>query len=566
MTWQPHYGPSWLPDGRVRFRIWSPGSELAEVVFEDGAPLRLRRNQRGEHSASSRDRLRPGLRYRVQLDGEGPFPDPWSRWQPDGVHGPSALLPALPTAATHRSVPRGRAQTAYELHLGTFTPEGTYRAAAGRLRHLQNLGVDTVQVMPLAEFPGRWNWGYDGVCLYAPTRAYGSPADLLALVAAAHRRGLAIILDAVYNHFGPDGAYIHRFAPEFFDAQVRTPWGGAIDYSREQVRRTVADAARWWLERYGFDGLRLDATHAIRDGSPRHILADIAAAARRAYPGAYVVAEDERKLPELVTRYRLDAKLSDDFHHSLRVSLTGERDAYFARYQGGEGELAESIEQGWLGSDPRLPAERFVFCIENHDQVGNRAHGLHLSGLVSPAAFRAAVTLLLLVPERALLFQGQEWATAGRFLFFTDHEPSLGRKVTEGRRQEFNRFPEFREHPERIPDPQRRQTFERSKLDWTEPARNGWALRLHRELLGLRRHDPVLSRPDLGGLVTFVEDGLLHLERRAGGQRRRLLVTLRGSHVAGKPEGRVLLHSEERRFGGSGRISLGGPIAILLSP
>lgn len=566
MTWQPRYGPSWLPDGHVLFRIWSPSTQHAEVLLGDGDRLPLRRNRRGEHAAVSPGRLRPGTRYRLELDGDGPFPDPWSRWQPQGVHGPSALLGRRRPPLPHRQVPRGRSQTTYEMHVGTFTPEGTYRAAARRLRHLEQLGVDTVQLMPLGEFPGRWNWGYDGTYLSAPTRAYGTPDDLLALVAAAHRRGLAIIVDAVYNHFGPDGAYVHRFAPEFFDAAVKTPWGSAIDYSRPEVRRSVADAARWWVERYGFDGLRLDATHAILDRSQTHILAAIAAAARRSYRSAYVVAEDERKMPELITEFRLDAKLSDDFHHSVRVSLTAERDAYFARFRGGEAEVAQVIAQGWLGSDPGLSPERFAFCIENHDQVGNRAHGLHLSGLVAPAAFRAAVALLLFAPERALLFQGQEWATAGRFLYFTDHEAQLGRKVTEGRRKEFGRFQEFREHPERIADPQDGKTFERSKLDWAELSRGRWALRLHRELLRLRREDAVLSRPDRNRLVTFVEDGLLHVERRTGQGRRRLLVTLKGSDVKGAPQGRVLLHTEERRFGGSGRISLAGPIAILLSP
>jgi maltooligosyltrehalose trehalohydrolase len=558
----------------VRFRIWSPSTERAEVLLGDRR-VALRRDPNGDHSGVASG-VRPGDRYRLLLDDDGPFPDAWSRWQPDGVHGASALLPPPGASIRHRAVPRRAAQTTYELHIGTFTREGTYAAAGRKLRALRRLGVDTVQLMPVSEFAGLRNWGYDGAYLYAPTRAYGDPRKLRALVEAAHRVGLAIILDVVYNHLGPDGAYVHRFAPEFFDMETRTPWGGAIDYSRAAVRRTVIDAARWWIERYGFDGLRLDAVHAIQDRSPRHILADIAAAVRRGYRRAYVVAEDERNQRAVVAEHGVDAVLSDDFHHAVRVTLTGERDSYFARYTPGAAPVARAIGEGWLfqgrPGEPKgtpssgLGADRFVFCLENHDQVGNRAHGRHLAGLVGPAAYRAASSLLLLVPERSLIFQGQEWASQTHFFYFTDHAPELGRRITAGRRREFQSFAEFREHPERIPDPQSPNTFERSKVDWSEARRSAAALRLYRELLRLRTQDPVLRRAELHTTRAWAIGEVVYVERRARGKCRLLLTALTGAAGVPPPEGRVLFHSEERRFGGSGRVVLDRPIAILVEP
>jgi maltooligosyltrehalose trehalohydrolase len=558
----------------VRFRIWSPSTARAEVLLDDRR-LALRRHPTGDHSGEMSG-VRSGDRYRVLLDGEGPFPDPWSRWQPDGVHGESALLPASRRATSHRAVPRRAAQTTYQLHIGTFTADGTYAAAGSKLRALRRLGVDTVQLMPVSEFPGLRNWGYDGVYLYAPTRAYGEPKHLQALVEAVHRAGLSIILDAVYNHMGPDGAYMHRFAPEFFDMRTPTPWGAAIDYSRPPVRRTIIDAARWWIERYGFDGLRLDAVHAIQDRSRRDIVADITSAVRKGYRRAYVVAEDERNQRAVIDEHGADAVMSDDFHHAIRVTLTGDRDSYFARYNPGAAPVAQAIREGWLfqgrPGEPKgtpssgLGADRFVFCLENHDQVGNRPHGRHLAGLVAPAAYRAASSLLLLVPERSLLFQGQEWASQSHFFYFTDHAPELGRRITAGRRRELQTFAEFREHPERIPDPQSPETFEHSKVDWNEARRGTPILRLYRELLRLRAEDPVLSRPDLEATRAWANGEVVYVERRGRGQCRMLLAALRGAPGVSPPDGRVLFHSEERRFGGSGRLALDIPIAILVEP
>jgi maltooligosyltrehalose trehalohydrolase len=575
IPWQPFFGPSWTPDGRVQFRIWAPTTERA-VIDLGGREVRMRRHRDDTHTLTV-SALAAGDRYRIGLDGDGPFPDPWSRWQPDGAHGPSALL-APARRVTHRAVPAAVAQATYELHFGTFSHSGSYLGAVRDLRRLKRMGVDTVQVMPVAEFPGRWNWGYDGAYFHAPTRAYGTPDELRSFIAEAHREGLAVLLDTVYNHLGPDGAYIYRFAPSFFTGLHLTPWGYAIDYHRPEVRRTVADAARWWIQQYGFDGLRLDATHAIFDGSEKHILAEVAESARRAFDAAYVVAEDHRNEADLVRRDHLDAVLADDFHHAIRVTLTREQDGYFADYRGGAEEVATAIREGWIhqGGRAHLPgpgtptaglaAANFVFCIENHDQVGNRARGLHLAGLVSPAQYRAASALLLLSPERVMLFQGQEFASRGNFFYFTDHHPELGRQVTEGRRREFRAFAEFSQNPELIPDPQAEETFRRSKLSRAEHKRNVWAVRLYDELFLLRLNDPVLKRPDREATRAWAEGSVVYVERTAGRRRRLLAATLTGDPSAELPAGKLLFHTEERRFGGAGKPTLASPGAVLVDP
>ena len=575
LPWQPFFGPSWMADGRVGFRIWAPTTKRAEIQL-DGRTVRMRRHVDDTHTATVAG-LSAGDRYRIALDGDGPFPDPWSRWQPEGAHGPSALVRPV-RALTHRAVPARVAQATYEFHFGTFSQSGTYLGAVKDLPRLKRMGIDTVQAMPVAEFAGRWNWGYDGAYFHAPTRAYGTPDELRAFVAEAHREGLAVLLDVVYNHLGPDGAYIYRFAPSFFTDFRMTPWGWAIDYHRPEVRRTVADAARWWIQQYGFDGLRLDATHAIFDQSGTHILAELATSARLAYSSAYIVAEDHRNEAGLVLRENLDAILADDFHHALRVSLTGEQGFYFADYGGGAEEIARAIQDGWIHQGRRqgdagpgtpttgLPAGAFVFCLENHDQVGNRGRGLHLAGLVTPAQYRVASTLLLLSPERAMLFQGQEFASQGTFLYFTDHHQELGRQVTEGRRREFAGFAEFRDNPELLPDPQAEETFRRSRLNRSEQRRNIWAVRLYDELFWLRLNDPVLKRPDREATRAWAEGSVVMVERTAGRRRRLLAATLTGDPAARIPEGRILFHTEEKRFGGSGKPTLATPGAVLVEP
>lgn len=512
--------------GGVRFRVWAPAARTLEVILDSGRTIPMTLHPAGIFEAVA-DGIGPRIRYRYRVDGAAEYPDPASRLQPEGLHGPSIVVDPR-HYAWHDQSWTGLAAGAlvfYELHVGTFTPEGTLAAARERLPYLRDLGITAVELMPVGEFPGRWNWGYDPGAMFAPSRAYGTPDDLRALVDEAHRLGLAVFLDVVYNHFGPDGAYAAALSPAFFSPRHRTPWGAAINLDGEgspAVRAFFIDNARHWLIEYHLDGLRLDATHAIVDESPVHFLAELAAAVR-GVPGwpRYLVAEDHRNLDRLVRRpdeggYGLDAVWSDDYHHQVRRILTGQDDGYFADFTASTRELATIIRQGWLytgqhasffrgkrGTDPAgIPPHRFVHCVQNHDQVGNRPQGDRLTQAVGLPAYRAVSTLLLCAPQTPLLFMGQEWASRSPFLYFTDHAGELGRRVTEGRRREFRGFRGF----ETIPDPQDPATFQRSKLDWDEAATAPHAgiLQLYRDLLYRRRQlggPDEASSPADGGIV-----------------------------------------------------------------
>lgn len=497
--------------GGVDFRVWAPDHEhLAVRVRRRGNlphRLELQRDPRGYFSGTD-EHGRAGDQYLFVLPDGSALPDPTSRFQPEGVRSWSECIDpgVYPWQSASWQRPGWRGQSIYELHVGAFTPQGTFRAAIEKLEHVAALGVEAIELMPLADFPGGRNWGYDGVALYAPARCYGRPDDLRALVDAAHAHGLAVILDVVYNHLGPDGNYLARYAKEYFDAERHTPWGQAFNLSGSDngpVREYfLANAARW-LDEYRFDGLRLDATHAIEDPSKRHLLADIAAVAHER--GAFAIAEDDRNSTEILQHedgsgHRLDAVWADDFHHQVRVALTGTRESYFRSYQGTPDEVARTLEHGWFFTGQPFPHWRgrprgdpcryltpaaFVYCIENHDQVGNRAKGERLEHLVGIAAFRAASALLLLSPYPPMLFMGQEWAASSPFLFFTDHAGELGRLVSEGRKKEFA-TEGFK--TEDVPDPQAPATFERSKLIWDEVHRlpHAWVLELYRECLRQR--------------------------------------------------------------------------------
>jgi len=470
----------------VRVRLFDEaGSATAEHVLE--------RDASDTWSTFAPD-VGPGTSYTFVLDGDQ-VPDPYARFLPRGVHGPAEVI------APARAAPlgsRGPVRSIYELHVGTFTPEGTYRGASARLDALVDLGVDAIELMPLAAFAGERGWGYDGVALYAPHAPYGRPEDLRAFVEAAHARGLAVLLDVVYNHFGPAGNYLARYAPEYFTRAIQTPWGDAPSFTWEPMRRLVLDNVVHWLETFGFDGLRLDATHAIHDPSPRHVLAEITELVHAR--GRLVYFEDERNEPSLVTETGADGIWADDFHHQVHVLLTGERDGYYAAYEPTVLALAKNVRDGftytgepfvtWEGK-PRgkrlgdVPRARLVTCVQNHDQVGNRARGDRLGQLVDEGAYAVAVMLSLFLPSTALLFMGQEWNAKTPFLFFSDHEGALGEAVTRGRREEFRHFASFAGE---VPDPQARATFERSRLDWSE--RGGPILELHRAMLRLRRDLP----------------------------------------------------------------------------
>ncbi|ODS52890.1 MAG: malto-oligosyltrehalose trehalohydrolase [Acidobacteria bacterium SCN 69-37] len=519
------------PEGTM-FRVWAPQVSRVEVELSspsathDGRPDRpadlvthaLARDHDGFHTAVV-GHASAGTSYRYRLDGRGPFPDPASRWQPFGVHGPSVVVDPTTfawTDAAWTGVPLDRL-VLYELHIGTFTPGGTFAAAAERLPWLADLGITAVLVMPVADFPGARNWGYDGVAPFAPARGYGSPDAFRHFVDTAHAAGIAVHLDVVYNHLGPDGAYQSTFSPLFYSTTHATPWGAALNVDgpgSAAVRAYLIENARRWVREFHVDGLRLDATHAIVDTSPRHVLADLADAvreeARRLDRSALVIAEDARNLdtvirPQAAGGLGLDGVWADDFHHHVRRALAGDRDGYFADFDGTTASIAATARQGWFftgqalpstgharGTDPSgLAPAQFIFCLQNHDQVGNRAFGERLHHHVDAAAWRAASTLLLVLPQTPLLFMGQEWAASTPFLYFTDHEPTLGACVTEGRRHEFAKFAAFADPATRarIPDPQAVSTFTRSTLDWTELSREPHAsmLQLYRRLLALRR-------------------------------------------------------------------------------
>ncbi len=509
-------GAEIIPDG-VRYRIWAPEKMqvLAQIQPSAGGAdrtLLLTKDADGYHAEVDALGV-AGDRYQYVVDGNGPFPDPASRSQPEGVHGVSAVVDpdAYDWQDSGWKCPPLRDLVLYEIHIGTFTPEGTFSAAVGKLQHLRDLGINALQIMPVADFPGARNWGYDGVSLFAPARCYGTPDDLRALVDAAHGQGIAVVQDVVYNHLGADGNYLGVYSRFYFNDEVHTPWGAALNYDGHQhaaVREYFLSNVAYWLDEFHFDGLRLDATHAILDVSSSHLLAEIADAAHER--GAFVIAEDERNLAAVIATdgHGMDAVYADDFCHSIQVALGDE--SYRADFTGSAAELADELWHGWHyrgqvskhlgaprgGAGDHLPPEKFAFCISNHDQVGNRAFGERLHQLTTPAAYRAASALLLLAPATPMLFMGQEWGAETPFQYFTNHNDELGRLVTEGRRKEFARFPEFRD-PEiarTIPDPQCLETFTRSKLDWSELARPPHVelLDLHRECLRLRAGDSAM--------------------------------------------------------------------------
>jgi maltooligosyltrehalose trehalohydrolase len=414
----------------------------------------------------------------------------------------------------------------YELHVGAFSPEGTFQGVLRRLPYLRELGVTAIELMPVADFPGNRNWGYDGVDLFAPARCYGEPNDLRHLVNEAHRIGLAVFVDVVYNHLGPEGNYLPTFSPYYFSPAHKNPWGDALNFDREystMVRRFFIENAMHWIHEYHMDGLRLDATHAILDDSHVQFVAELVTRVRESVHGrqTYVIAEDHRNLhymvrPEGEGGWGLDGVWADDFHHEVRVALAGDNEGYYRDFEGSMTRLADTLNRGWLysgqfsthlkehrGTDPTgIPPRRFVFCLQNHDQIGNRAFGERLHHQIDHAAFRAASVLMLCAPATPLIFMGQEWAASTPFLFFTDHPEELGRKVTEGRRKEFRHFREFaaEDARERIPDPQSKATFLASKLNWEETACDPHSsmFRLHQALLAVRRSEPAIRYAEVG--------------------------------------------------------------------
>jgi maltooligosyltrehalose trehalohydrolase len=507
----------------MKFCVWAPLATSVDLVLEERRiPMQSDTTGYWRAHAPAGEVLGG---YKYSLDGAAPLPDPRSAWQPDGVHGnsyPLELAPRRPPACAFRAKPL-RDAVIYELHVGTFTAAGTYAAAAARLGHLSALGITHVELMPLATFPGSRGWGYDGVYLYAPLPAYGSPQELVHFIDACHEHGLAVLLDVVYNHLGPDGNHLGAYGPYFTD-RVKTAWGEAINYDgaySDEVRRFVIDNALMWLRDYGFDGLRLDAVHAIFCFEATHILEELAAAVHRFGTAAdrdlVLIAESDLNDPRLVQAagrggYGLDAHWVDDFHHAVHRFFTGEAAGYYADFHGLP-DLAAALRAGYVYQGQYSPfrrrrhgraphgvgADQMVVCAQNHDQIGNRAQGERLSMLIGTAQLKAVAALCLLSPYVPLLFQGEEWGAGTPFLYFTDHQdPALSRLVAEGRAREFSSFQWSGE----VPNPQDARTFERSKLDWSELTKPPHAeiLDWHRRLMALRSHrsaDGIDARPDV---------------------------------------------------------------------
>jgi len=584
------------PDG-VHFRVWAPGRRRVAVVPEGRDAIELAPEPDG-YFAGLAAGLRPGARYRFQLDDEdGLYPDPASRYQPEGPHGPSQVVDPAGfrwSDAGWRGVGL-EGQVIYELHVGTFTPEGTFAAAMRELGELAALGITVIEIMPVADFPGRFGWGYDGVNLFAPTRLYGEPDDLRRFVDHAHGVGLAVILDVVYNHIGPDGNYLPGFSPAYFSDRHRGEWGDPINYDGPDagpVRELFVANAGYWIDEFHFDGLRLDATQGIFDASPEHILAAVNRRVREAAGGraTIIVAEDETQRAQLVRSpdeggYGLDAVWNDDFHHCAKVAITGRRDAYLSDTKGTPQELLSAIKHGFLFQGQRyawqdqprgnpaldLRASQFVLYIENHDQIANAtSHGSRVDDLASAGRVRAMTALLLLAPGTPMLFQGQEFAASSPFCYFADHVPDLAAKVREGRAEFMKQFPRTRACAElsELPDPSDPATFEQCKLDLGERERGRHAetYALHRDLLRMRREDPVFAAqrgwPGLDGSVLAPEAFALRFFGDGGADR--VLIVNLGGDLAPESIAEPLLappagqtwelrwSSEHPRYGGCG--------------
>ncbi|MGH2701655.1 MAG: malto-oligosyltrehalose trehalohydrolase [Actinomycetota bacterium] len=511
--------------------VWAPHAERVDLHLRD-KPIAMRRDARGAASAGPQNKrgtwrvdasIEHGDDYGFSIDGGGELPDPRSPWQPRGVHGPSRYLDhgEFGWADQAWRPPPLQSSVIYELHAGTFTPDGTFEAVAKRLDHLVSLGVTALELMPVNEFPGERGWGYDGVDPYAPHHAYGGPDGLKHLVDACHARGLAVIVDVVYNHLGPAGNHLREFGP-YFTEKYKTPWGDAVNFderSSNEVRNFFIDNALMWLRDYHCDGLRIDAVHAMLDLSAVHFIEELTdrVRAHEAEAGRpfWVIAESDLNDPCLVRSpeaggFGMDAQWSDDFHHALHALLTGERSGYYADF-GSVSQLATALTNAYVfsggysdfrgrnhGRPARgLPGSRFLGYLQNHDQIGNRATGDRTSHLLSPGLLRVGAALVMTSPFVPLLFMGEEWGASTPFQYFTDHDdPQLGRAIGEGRRREFESFGWA---ADKVPDPQAVETFTRSKLNWNEVGTEPHAgmLDWHRRLIELRRSTPSLVDDDL---------------------------------------------------------------------
>jgi maltooligosyltrehalose trehalohydrolase len=579
--------------GGVHFRVWAPHRNTVDVVIE-GERTGALENEGGGYFSALIDFARPGMLYWFRLDhGSKLFPDPASRYQPEGPHGPSQIVNPASYRWKDDAWPgvHIQEQVIYEMHIGTFTPEGTWSAARDVLPELAQMGITLLEVMPVADFPGVFGWGYDGVNLFAPTRLYGTPDDFRAFVDRAHALGLGVILDVVYNHFGPDGNYLKEFAHEYFTARYPNEWGEAINFDGDDagpVREFFIANACYWIDEFHLDGLRLDATQQIFDNSSEHIIAAISRETRRAAGrrSIVIVGENETQEARLARPldaggYGLDGLWNDDFHHTARVALTAHSEAYYSDYRGSPQEFISAIKWGFLyqgqyyswqrrrrgTSAMDLPAPSFIAYLQNHDQLANSVHGARPHQLSSPGRFRALTALLLLGPHTPMLFQGQEYGASTPFLYFSDHKKDLASLVKQGRSEFLAQFPSIANSQAQFVQgaPHDRATFDKCKLDPEERSKNQEWTALHKDLLDLRRRDPVFNaqRSDrIHGAVLGPDAFVLRFF--GGGDGERLLLINLGRDLYFRPSPEPLLApppggrwetawcSDDLRYGGSG--------------
>ena len=586
-------------DGWTTFRVWAPTSSSVAVIIEGGkSPRRVDMVRRDSGHFDVTIEAGAGTTYRYLLDDGESYPDPASRFQPEGPHGPSEIIDSSGFEWTdeHWTGPSFDDLVVYELHVGTFTEDGTWRAAAERLPDLRDLGVTVVEMMPVADFPGRFGWGYDGVNFFAPTRLYGRPDDLRAFIDRAHALHIAVILDVVYNHAGPDGCRLDRFTPRYFAEKV-TEWGRAFNFDGSDagpVRAYFEQNAAYWIREFHFDGLRLDATQQMFDSTRPHIVQTVADAARQAARGrtVWIVAENETQVADMVREphaggFGLDALWNDDLHHSAVVAATGVRDAYYTDYLGTASEFVAAALRGFLyqgqwytwqkqprGTSTRgLPPRAFVGFLENHDQVANSLDGAHIHQRTPPGRYRALAAMILLGPWVPMLFQGQEFAASTPFLFFADHRPPLSDAVARGRAEFLQQFPSIAAalQARTLVRPDAATTFGQCKLRDDERDARGSAWRLHQSLLALRRQDPAIRGAGARGIEAAVLGPSAFVFRYAAGScaedRDRLLVVNLGESLAlevapepllawhGAPW-RVLWSSDDVAYGGVGTLTL----------
>jgi maltooligosyltrehalose trehalohydrolase len=583
-------------EGGVAFRVWAPKRERVEVWLEDlDEAVLLQKDERG-YFAGLLLQAEGGMRYWYRLDGEALCPDPCSRYQPEGPHGPSLIVDPRQFKWNDDKWlgVRMHGQVIYELHIGTFTSEGTLDAAIRELDGLQALGVTLIELMPVAEFPGHWNWGYDGVGLYATAHVYGDAEALKRFVDAAHVRGLGVILDVVYNHIGPDGNYLTAYSDDYFTDRYKNDWGAAINFDgpgSNEVRTFFIQNACYWIGECRLDGLRIDATQDIHDAGPLHILAELSCRVRKAAGSRSIVliGENEPQHVRFITPidqggYGLDALWNDDFHHMARVAMTGRREAYYTDYRGTAQEVLSAVKRGFLYQGQRYdwqdkprgsvvtaePAGAFVCYIQNHDQVANQLHGERIHAVTSPARYRVFAALMLLAPATPMLFMGQEFGASTPFLFFADHRAELAKQVHQGRREFLGQFASHRssEAQDQVDDPALSETFQRSKLDPAERLAHHRIYDFHRDLLHIRQSDPVIAaqrRDRVDGAVLNADALLIRFFGEAGDDR--LLLLNWGQDLAYSPAPEPLLapvpggywrlvwSSDHPRYGGPGMIN-----------